>query len=37
MVMTGIICGQFRGLRWIAVTLSADGNLISSKTKENKK
>jgi predicted PurR-regulated permease PerM len=37
MVMTGIVCAQFRGLRWIAVILSADGNLISSKKKENKK
>jgi predicted PurR-regulated permease PerM len=37
MVMTGIVCAQFRGLRWIAVILSADGNLISSRTKENKK
>jgi predicted PurR-regulated permease PerM len=37
MVMTGIVCAQFRGLRWIAVILSADGNFISSKTKENKK
>ncbi len=37
MVMTGIVCAQFRGLRWIAVILSADGNLISSKSKENKK
>jgi predicted PurR-regulated permease PerM len=31
MVMTGIVCAQFRGLRWVAVVLSADGNLISSK------
>jgi predicted PurR-regulated permease PerM len=31
MVMTGIVCAQFRGLRWIAVILSADGKLISSK------
>jgi AI-2 transport protein TqsA len=30
MVMTGIVCAQFRGLRWIAVILSADGKLISS-------
>jgi len=37
MVMTGIVCAQFRGLRWIAVILSADGNFISSRTKENKK
>jgi predicted PurR-regulated permease PerM len=37
MVMTGIVCAQFRGLRWIAVILSADGNLIRSKTRENKK
>ena len=37
MVMTGIVCAQFSGLRWIAVILSADGNLISSRTKENKK
>ena len=37
MVMTGIVCAQFRGLRWIAVILSADGNLISSKPRENKK
>jgi predicted PurR-regulated permease PerM len=36
MVMTGIVCAQFSGLRWIAVILSADGNLIRSKTKENK-
>jgi predicted PurR-regulated permease PerM len=37
MVMTGIVCAQFRGLRWIAVILSADGNLMSSKSKENKR
>jgi predicted PurR-regulated permease PerM len=37
MVMAGIVCAQFHGLRWIAVILSADGNLISSKSKENKK
>lgn len=37
MVMTGIVCAQFRCLRWIAVILSADGNLISSKTKEKTK
>jgi predicted PurR-regulated permease PerM len=37
MVMTGIVSAQFRGLRWIAVILSADGNLIGNKTKENKK
>ncbi len=29
MVMTGIICAQFKGLRWIAVILSTDGSLVS--------
>ena len=29
MVMTAIICAQFKGLRWIAVVLSVDGNLVS--------
>lgn len=28
MVMTAIVCAQFKGLRWIAVILSTDGNLI---------
>jgi predicted PurR-regulated permease PerM len=37
MVMTGIVCAQFRGLRWVAVILSADGNLVGSKSRENKK
>jgi len=37
MVMTGIICAQFRSLRWVAVILAADGNLISSKSRKNKK
>jgi AI-2 transport protein TqsA len=29
MVMSGIVCAQFRGLRWVAVILSTDGNLVS--------
>ena len=29
MVMTAIVCAQFNGLRWIAVILSTDGNLIT--------
>jgi predicted PurR-regulated permease PerM len=29
MVMTAIVCSQFNGLRWIAVLLSADGNLVT--------
>ena len=29
MVMTAIVCAQFRGLRWIAVLLSVDGSLAS--------
>ncbi len=29
MVMTAIVCAQFKGLRWIAVILSTDGKLIS--------
>ena len=29
MVMAAIVCAQFKGLRWIAVILSADGNLVS--------
>ena len=33
MVMAGIVCAQFRGLRWIAVILSVDGNLTSRKNK----
>ena len=28
MVMTAIVCAQFKGLRWIAVLLSVDGNLV---------
>lgn len=27
-VMTAIVCAQFRGLRWIAVRLSVDGSLL---------
>jgi predicted PurR-regulated permease PerM len=30
MVVTGLVCAQFKGLRWIAVILSADGNLMGS-------
>jgi predicted PurR-regulated permease PerM len=37
MVMTGIVCAQFRGLRWIAVILSVDGDLVRVDTKEKKK
>lgn len=42
MVMTGLVCAQFRGLRWIAVILSVDGDLLKTenkdlKPKENKK
>ena len=33
MVMTGIACSQFKGLRWIAVTLSVDGNLVTTHKK----
>ena len=29
MVMTAIVCAQFKGLRWIAVLLSVDGSLVS--------
>ena len=29
MVMTGIVCAQFKGLRWVVVILSADGSLVS--------
>jgi predicted PurR-regulated permease PerM len=29
MVMTGIVCAQFRGLRWVSVILSTDGNLVT--------
>ncbi|MDJ0907038.1 MAG: AI-2E family transporter [Woeseiaceae bacterium] len=29
MVMTGIFCAQFKGLRWISVVLSTDGSLVS--------
>ena len=29
MVMTAIVCAQFNGMRWIAVVLSTDGNLIT--------
>lgn len=28
MVMTGIVCAQIRGLRWVAVILSVDGELV---------
>ena len=28
MVMTGIVCAQFSGLRWFAVILSSDGSLV---------
>ncbi|MDJ0905432.1 MAG: AI-2E family transporter [Woeseiaceae bacterium] len=34
MVMTGIICAQFKGLRWIAVILSTDGSLVSDMRSE---
>ena len=37
MVMTGIVCAQFHGLRWIAVILSVDGDLVKVDTKEKKK
>jgi predicted PurR-regulated permease PerM len=30
MVMTAIVCSQFQGLRWVAVLLSADGNLVAN-------
>jgi thiosulfate reductase cytochrome b subunit len=33
MVITGIVCAQFRGLQWITVILSADGALVRSTTK----
>jgi len=33
MVMTGIVCAQFKGLRWIAVILSVDGHLVKSEAK----
>jgi hypothetical protein len=29
MVVTAIVCAHFVGLRWIAVMLSADGQLLS--------
>jgi predicted PurR-regulated permease PerM len=29
MVMTGIVCAQFRGLRWVSVLLSTDGKLMT--------
>jgi predicted PurR-regulated permease PerM len=29
MVMTAIVCAQFKGLRWVAVLLSTDGNLMT--------
>ena len=28
MVMTGIVCAQFDGLRWVSVILSTDGKLV---------
>jgi predicted PurR-regulated permease PerM len=28
MVMTGIVCAQFNGLRWVSVILSSDGKLM---------
>ncbi len=31
MVVTGIVCSHFSGLRWISVMLSADGRLIQDK------
>ena len=37
MVMAGIVCAQFRGLRWIAVILSVDGNLINRKNIRRRK
>ena len=30
MVVTGIVCSQFAGLRWIAVLLSVDGRLMTT-------
>ena len=35
MVMTGIVCAQFRGLRWIAVILSTDGKLMKGASRED--
>jgi len=32
-VMTGIVCAQFKGLRWIAVILSVDGHLVKAEAK----
>jgi predicted PurR-regulated permease PerM len=29
MVMAGIVCAQFRGLRWVSVILSTDGKLMT--------
>ncbi len=29
MVMTGIVCAQFRGLRWVSVLLSTNGSLMT--------
>jgi len=29
MVMAGIVCAQFRGLRWVSVILSTDGSLVT--------
>ena len=31
MVMSAIVCSQFKGLRWVAVLLSADGSLATDK------
>jgi predicted PurR-regulated permease PerM len=30
MVMTGIVCAQFRGLRWVSVLLSTNGSLMTN-------
>ncbi|MCZ6853980.1 MAG: AI-2E family transporter, partial [Gammaproteobacteria bacterium] len=32
MVVTGIVCARFAGLRWISVMLSADGELMMGPT-----
>jgi predicted PurR-regulated permease PerM len=35
MVMTAIVCAQFKGLRWMAVLLSVDGSLVSHEKNAN--
>ena len=35
MVMTGLVCAQLKGLRWIAVILSVDGNLMTTRADRN--